>query len=438
MRQLTASLAVALHATALAAQAPAQLPARLPDSTRFATGQPIVLTRGAAIATALENNPQLAVARAQTAQASARRVGAIAVPDPGFTYSLDNRTRFLQLGNTGQRNAAIGMAVPFPDKFRLRNRAATSEVRAFQFSYAGLRQEIAAQTSREYDSLLVALRHREDFTAGRDLASDFLRKTRARFEGGTVPKLDVIRAQVTLAQAENDVIASARDVTLASDALDRLMGLPLGTPVLPADSLGVPPFLPDLDPLASAALELRPELKGLASQRAGARANTALAREFWLPDLVLSVQRDYGPGGIGALYSTGVALPLPVFYWQHARGQIAESGYRERELSASYLDLAAQVSQEVRAAYASASVAFRQAIYIRDVLLPAAREAYRVASVSYGLGGSSALEVLDARRSLLGAQTQYADALAAASSARADLERAVGAPLTDFPARSTP
>lgn len=434
MRQLTASLAVALHATALGAQAPAQLPV----DADFATGQPIVLTRAAAIVTALKNNPQLTAAHAQTAQARARRVSAIAVPDPAFTYSLDNRARFLQLGNTGQRNAAVGLVVPFPDKFRLRNRAATSDVRAFQFYYAGLRQEIATQTSREYDSLLVAIRHRNDFIAGRDLARDFLRKTQARFEGGTVPRLDVIRAQVALAQAENDMIASARDVTLASDALDRLMALPLGTPVLPADSLGVPPFLPDLDPLASAALELRPELKGLANQRAGARANTALAREFWLPDLVLSVQRDYGPGGIGALYSTGVALPLPVFYWQHARGQIAESKYRERELNASYLDLEAQVSQDVRAAYASASVALRQATYIRDALLPAAREAYRVASVSYGLGGSSALEVLDARRSLLGAQTQYADALAAASSARADLERAVGAPLTDFPARSTP
>ena len=108
------------------------------------------------------------------------------------------------------------------------------------------------------------------------------------------------------------------------------------------------------------------------------------------------------------------------------RGEIAESEHRERELKATNRDLQAQIAQDVRAAYASASTSLRQAVYIRDELLPSAREAYRVATVSYSLGGSSALDVLDAQRDLIDAQTQFADALAAANSARADLALAVG------------
>ena len=50
--------------------------------------------------------------------------------------------------------------------------------------------------------------------------------------------------------------------------------------------------------------------------------------------------------------------------------------------------------------------------------------------MSYGLGGLSALDVLDARRVLLDAERQYANALAAANSTLSDLERAAGAPLT--------
>ena len=72
----------------------------------------------------------------------------------------------------------------------------------------------------------------------------------------------------------------------------------------------------------------------------------------------------------------------------------------------------------------------RQVVFIRDELVPAAREAYRVASTSYSLGGSSALEVLTARSALLNAQSQLADALAAANTARADLDRALGAALS--------
>jgi outer membrane protein, heavy metal efflux system len=187
--------------------------------------------------------------------------------------------------------------------------------------------------------------------------------------------------------------------------------------------------------LQEAAMRDRPELAGLASAQAGARANTSLAREFWLPDLTISAQRDYGPQGTGALFSAGLALPVPLFYWQHSKGEIAESQHRERELSATYRDLQAQIAQDVRAAYSTASTSLRQAVYIRDELLPAAQEAYRVASVSYGLGGSSALDVIEARRSLIDAQTQFADALAAASSARSDLQRAVGAPLDDYDLR---
>jgi len=49
--------------------------------------------------------------------------------------------------------------------------------------------------------------------------------------------------------------------------------------------------------------------------------------------------------------------------------------------------------------------------------------------VSYGLGGSSALDLLDAKRTLLAAESQYVDALGAANDAVAALELAIGAPL---------
>ncbi len=427
MKISTAALVVAAHATTLAAQAPGGV-------HRDSLG----LTRDAAIAAALASNPQLDVAREQTAQARARRVQAIAIPDPAFSFSLDNQPGFLQLGNAGQKNAALGLSVPFPDKFRLRNRIATADIRSAEFGYTGLRQALAAQTSGSYDTLLVATRHRDIFQTNRVLAADFLTKTQARFQGGTAAKLDVLKAQVALAQADNDLIGAQRDLVTATDALDRLIGQPLGTPIATRDSLEVPPPLPDVDLLEQAALAQRPELGSLASQQAGARASTTLAREFWLPDFTLAAQRDYGPDGGGALFSAGIALPLPVFYWQHTRGEIAAGQHRERELDAAARDLRAQVAQDVRAAHAAADAALRQAVFIRDQLLPAARETYRVASVSYGLGGSSALDVLDARRNLLDAETQYADALAAANSSRADLERAAATPLTRFPARRTP
>ncbi len=391
----------------------------------------LCLSRREAIALALASNPQLQVAQALTAQARARRVEAVAIPDPDFGVSFEQSSGIFGAGGGAARVVGATLTVPFPDKFRLRGKVGTADVKSAEYDAALTRQTIASATSQVYDSLLAALRRQRDRREGKALAEDFARKTEARFNAGTTARLDVIKARVDVAQAGNELITSDRDIINARAALNRLLGRPLGAAVGAADSLGVPPPLPELARLEPAALGARPELASLKSQQEGARAAITLAKEYWLPDIIVGVSRDYADPGPGVI-TTGVALPLPIFFWQHTRGEIGEARGRATELAASYRDLEAQVGQDVRVAYATAETALRQALYIRDQLLPSVREAYRVASVAYGLGGASALEVLDARRSLLDAESQYTDALAAANSARADLERAVAVPLATF------
>jgi outer membrane protein, heavy metal efflux system len=425
--------ALTIVGSAASAQIPRQAP---PPDTISARGvafpaDTLRLSRRDAIAQALAHNPQLEIARSQIGEARARKVEAISLPDPAVSASLDEQRRLFQSGSAGQKNVVLNMLVPFPNKLRLQGKIAQADVASSEFSYTQQRQLIAAQTSEAYDSLLVALKHRADLTEAESLARDFLAKTQARFNAGTAAKLDVIRATVTLAQASTDLLANALDVQTTGSALERLVGRSQEEVVIPTDSLEVPKALPQLESVVEAGLASRPELASIRAQRVGARANTSLAKQYWLPDLLLGVSRDFNQPD-PALFSTGLAFPLPIFFWQHSRGQIAEASFRERELSATERDLVAAVTQDLRDTYANARITLQQAVFIRDQLLPSARAAYRAASASYALGGSSALDVLDARRSLLDAETQYADALAAANISLAELERAVAVPLTSL------
>jgi outer membrane protein TolC len=389
-----------------------------PDSLR--------LSRRQAIAEALNRNAQLEIAREQTAQARARRVTAISIPDPTLSAAFDQAAGPFAFGGAAARPVALGLNIPFPDKFRLNNRIGLADVHASESNYRLQQQTVALQTSATYDSLLVALMHRENLREALTLANDFLKRTQARYDAGTAAKLDVIQAQVGVAQARNDLIANERDLANAQASLNRTLGRVIGAPIAPTDSLDVPPPLPDSSSLERIALANRPELAILQQQQLGAHATTSLTKEFWLPDLTFAVGRDYAVPS-SPLFTTGISMPLPTFFWQHAKGDIAQAQHFERELDAAYRDTRAQVAQDVRSAYANASTAMRQVVFLRDELVPAAREAYRVASTSYTLGGSSALEVLTARTALLQAQSQLADALAAANTARADLDRALGA-----------
>ncbi len=390
--------------------------------------RPLTLGRREAVDSALVRNPQLQVAIAQIYQARARVTQATAFPDPSFSADVSGLSAVTRPGSGTGSNFGIGLSVPFLTKFSLRATIGNADVRAAEFNLEQLRQLTASQTVQAYDALLVAGRHRVDLEEVRTLAADFLRKTRVAFESGSVARLDVIKAQVAFAQVENDLIANERDLANARAGLNRLMGRGLGAAVEAADSLTVPPSPADLDELLARARDARPELRAIASQRRGAAASTSLARAFWLPDLGLSLSKNLATGSPSS-YTAGVGFSVPLFFWNHSRGEVAESRWRERELSAALSDLEAQVDLDVRTAYAAASTSLRQAVYLRDEVLPEAREAYRIAAVSYGLGGISALDVLDARRTLIEAENAYAEALGAANDARAALELAVGAPL---------
>jgi outer membrane protein TolC len=440
MRYFLCAFALATFAGAVAAQQPvgssstalvAPERAVVPECTPRAADTSCV-TRSGAVARALAANPQLQIAGAQANQARARKVAGVALPDPTFGAELDNSKAPLGIGGYTGKVVGASITIPFVDKFRLNGRIGNAGIRQSQFDSVAVQQSIASQTSQTYDSLLAALRHEANLHQADSLARDFATKTRARFEAGTVARLDVVNADVAVGQVGNDLIANERDIANARSSLNRLLGRPLGAPLGTADTLSVPLPVPDLETLEDAALRHRPELASLESQRAGARAATSLAKEFWLPDLTVGFSKDFLGDQVPGYFTTGISMPIPLLYFNHSKGEIAEARFRETELDATYRDAAAAVGQDVRAAYASAATARRQVIYLRDLLLPATRQAYQIASASYGLGGLSALEVNAARVALLDAESQYTDALAAASSARAELERAVATPLATF------
>jgi outer membrane protein, heavy metal efflux system len=403
---------------------PALVP-RLGAEAAPATPATLRLTRQQAIDMARAQNPALEAMREQVEQARARVSEATALPDPTFEATLEEEKGFLSPDTATGKDLGLGLTLPFPTKLKLGGDVARSDWRATELSVHLLRQEIAAQASQAYDALLVALRHQEDLTQAKALAQDFLTKTEARLRAGTVPRLDVVKAKVDLAQAENDLIANERARATSRAALNRVLGRAPGAPVEATDSLDVPPPLPGLEELIQAAASTRPEAQIVSEQERGARAATRLAKQFWFPDLALTLSRNYTAGDPPA-WTTGLSATLPLFFWQHRKGDVAEAQHRELELQATQRDVLAQVELDVRTAYAAADTAQRQALYLRDELLPEAQEAYQIAATSYGLGGVSALALLDAKRTLLDAQNQLAEALGAANDARADLERAVG------------
>jgi len=337
------------------------------------------LSRHDAVARALEHNPGLAAAREQVEQARAGVVMAGAFADPTIAADTAGQTHAFDPSSRSADDESIGVTIPFPGKNRMRRAVATADLRSAELALTQLQHEVAASAAQAYDALLVAAQHHGDLVESQKLASEFLAKTEDRFKAGTVPRLDVLKAKVDLSAAANDLIANDRDLDTARAALDRILGRPAGAPIEATDGLAVPDALPSIDALQEIAVKSRPELASLDAQLAGARTATRLASRYWQPDLDLALERN-AERGSPTSYTTYIGFGIPLFFRQHEKGEVAAARHRESELEATIHDQRVQVSLDVASAYASASTALRQVTFIRDELLPEARDVYRVAS----------------------------------------------------------
>ena len=212
----------------------------LPVSGQAPPPAALRLSRREAIAEALARNPGLLASKAQVEQARAAVVTATAFPDPTLAVDVAGQSKPLNPNSNNSNDIGFGLTFPFPGKTRLRGEVAKATLRAAEFTLTQLQQSVASQTAQAYDAILVALRHAEDLKQGKDLSLDFLAKTKARFLAGTVPKVDVVKAQVDVSQADNDLIANERSLLTAQANLNRLLGRSGGAPIATTDSLEVP------------------------------------------------------------------------------------------------------------------------------------------------------------------------------------------------------
>jgi cobalt-zinc-cadmium efflux system outer membrane protein len=184
-----------------------------------------------------------------------------------------------------------------------------------------------------------------------------------------------------------------------------------------------------------------PELPTLAAQRAllvqaptmqvaraelehrQALAKVELSRRT--PDVALNIgsKRSEELGRTQAVF--GVSVPLPLF--DRNQGAVLASARRVDQARDGVTATASRLEAELvqaREEYASARA---QALALQGEILPGAQSAYDAASTGFEYGKFGFLDVLDAQRTLLQAQSHYLTTLADAHRAQAAILRLTGA-----------
>jgi multidrug efflux system outer membrane protein len=232
-----------------------------------------------------------------------------------------------------------------------------------------------------------------------------------RFDRGLVSELDLHRAQTQVDAAKVDVARLTQAVALDENALNLLVGAQVPDALAPADLNSIQP-LKELSPgVSSDVLLLRPDILQAEAILKAANANIGAARAAFFPRISLTAAIGTGSAELSGLFKSGSGtwsyapqIVMPIFdsrMWSALKVTEVD----KKSAIAQYEKAIQTAFREVADALAVRGMVDKQ-ISAQESLVHAAAETYRLSDARYIKGIDSYLSVLDAQRSLYGAQLQ--------------------------------
>ena len=377
------------------------------------------------VSTALEQNP-LILSSLQQYQASLARIHqATAFAQPSLNYDSDLQPSFFNFKNAGETYLGVSQPFEFPGKQSVRGKIASKESEELLADIDLLKLDLTFLVKRAFYGLLLAQEKLTYAQRNQGLAQDFLDKAELKHEAGDVAQVEVLRAKVEAATAANEVRAAANDIRLARATLNYLLSRKKYMPIEIAGNLQRDPIKLEFDSLLDRALITRPEMRriGLSLEREHLQKKSATMS--YLPDLELGVNR-HRVEGEGSWWDVTLSMPIPLFFWQPKKGEIAEAEANIIAIQKEADHIKNTINLEVEEAYMNAITAENQIQLYETEILSQAEEVYNMFLFSYQEGEISSIELIAARRTLLESAQSYADALFNYEAALAALERSIG------------
>lgn len=382
------------------------------------------LTLEQCIGLALEQNPLLQSSH-QFYQASLARIHqAKAFSQPRLDFDSDLQPRLFDFKGSDESYFGLSQNLDFPGKRSLRGRVATQESLEIQTDTELLKSDIIFQVKQAFYSLLLAQQILKYAEQDLELSRDYLQKAEIKHEAGDVAKVEVLRARVETAKAENSVRAAVNEVRLGKARLNFLLARKKYDPLEIAGEFQKDSLRLSLEELKQKALSFRPEIKRLGFSLEKENLRKTLGQLSYLPDFSLGLSR-HRLSGVATSWDFTLSFPIPLFFWQPQKGEIAEAQANLEALRREREHLINAISLEVEEAYANALMARYQIELFEKEILAQAEEAYNMFLFSFQEGEIGGLELVEARRTLIEARKSYADTLHNFSVALAALEKSV-------------
>jgi outer membrane protein len=381
-----------------------------------------------AIAIGLRDNPRL---REVAAQAQAARSGADIAFAPflpelntGFRYSGFNAPVIpggsfvpasLNAGVYAFSLAEAGVQWTLYDFGRTAGGygQALSRARMDELTSVRARQTVAFDVARGYFDLLFAQAFVRVHEQAVKQAEAILKDTNVRRKNGTADREAVLRAEVEVTSAQEQLVAARQRVFDGMATLNLALGRPTALPIRVRDVRAHPPFDLPLEACLEQAVGGRPEVAAAREAVAEATYGIEAARGGMLPKVYIRgtvVRVDSAQDLRGWVAGAGLHIDQPIY----GGGRHVADVRRNRALAvaatAGLQSLLDRVAHQVNLAFQAIATG-QERIRLGEIAVSQSRENLRLTLVKYNNGNATPTDVVDAQTALTRSEARYYTAL---------------------------
>jgi outer membrane protein len=325
-------------------------------------------------------------------------------------------------------------------------RAAKLQKEQSMFQYQTAVEDALLATRVAYYDVLVAEQQITVNEASVTLLNEELQDQQRRYDAGTVPRFNVLQAEVAVANARPPLINARNAYRIAKNNLCNLLGYNLprsvweDIPLNLTEKLDAQPYNAELPSAIAQALQRRTELAALERTEGLQRENIINARAGYKPTIQAIAGYDWRSpqfSGKGAQpeydgWTIGGQLNWNIFDGMLTYGKVVQAKAQLAHAKADLEDRARQIELEVRTDY-SGLIEAREVLESQQKVQEEADEALRLARARAEAGTGTRLDVLNAETQLTQARTTQVQALHDYDVARARFERAIGQHMAPAP-----
>lgn len=409
-------------------------------SSAYAAAAPVALQE--LIDDTLQRNASLKEAVARRRAAEYRPVQEAALPDPQISA-----TQYVRSPETrvGPQLTALSISQRFPWRGKLiaQQAVAESDIEVAEAAIEVKRAEVVRAVTAAYWDLAYADRAAEIVAEDLQILRHFEALAQARYSQGAGLQLAALKLQADITRGLNRLQQLRRrraDVEAMINALrDREPDTPIGRTQLPEFHS----WSLDLPTLYSAARRRRPDLLSATLQTQTEMRRLTSARQQGMPDVTVGagyalVTERGDPLGIMTspasngkdVYSVSVGFNLPIFRKKYRAG-VDQASQNVVASQQRYRAIWNHTQAQIRAAVFDIETIEEQLRLFENSLLPQAEQALRSSEQAYATGGAGVLDLLDSERTLIEVRLGLLQLQADSLKSIADLERAVGAQLSE-------